>query len=129
MTLKQEVKRTGYAAAGSAAVVAGAGVLGNAATPLLMSQLGVVVPGVGTIFQAGGIVATVQAVSVGAVSLSVLGPTAAVGAGSYVTYLGARRLYRWRKAHDAPAAARVGEGRRGKDDELRALYRSILRKQ
>lgn len=66
-------------AAAGVGVVSMVGVTLKAATPVLMSRLGVVVLGVGTIFKAGGAVSTVQSLSEAAFTLPVLGKAAAIG--------------------------------------------------
>ena len=81
------VKRIAAAAVGSGAAAAGVGIAGKAATPMLMSKLGVVVSGVGTMFEAGGVVATVQATSAALLSLPVIGYAAAGGASCAILML------------------------------------------
>ena len=92
--IKKEVKRMTAAGAGSALTVIATGLVLKGSVPALMAKTGVVVSGVGTLFEAGGTVATVQSTSALALSGPVLASAAGIGVGAYATYRVGEVVYR-----------------------------------
>lgn len=123
MPWKREAKRAGAAGAGTAVGVTAAGLASKAAIPTLMSTYGVVVPGVGTIFEAGGTVATVQTLTAATLSWPVVLTAAGVGVSVYAGCRGGQYLLE-RRAN----ARKLANGMHSEQAAaLRARYLAVLK--